>query len=99
MPPIFPACLPLLNISFVFDPSQHIALDVKIIGTRPCYPEGPAKQPNLVDVAFASGIVPRSDGKVDLYSGIGDCEVGRIVIDDPFKSFGPIISPSSIISR
>jgi hypothetical protein len=89
--------LTYLNISFIFDPCQHAALDVKIIGTRPCYPEGPAKRPNLVDVAFTSGIVPRPDGKVDLYSGIGDCEVGRIVIDDPFNGFGRIVSPSSII--
>ena len=36
--------------------------------------------------AFTSGIVMRQDGKVDLYSGIGDTEVGRIVIDYPFAN-------------
>ena len=80
-----------MNISFVFDPAKHTALDVKIIGTRPCYPVGPAKQPFLVDCAFTSGIVARTDGKADLYSGIGDCEVGRIVIDDPFKEYGQVV--------
>jgi hypothetical protein len=78
------ALMTYLNIAFVFDPLRHVAENVKIIGTRTCYPAGPAKRPNLVDCAFTAGIVRRVDGKVDLYSGIGDCEVGRIVIDDPF---------------
>lgn len=73
-----------LNVAFVFDPARHEVEGLKIIGTRPCYPEGPAKRPDLVDVAFTSGIVMRPDGRVDLYSGIGDAEQGRIVIDDPF---------------
>ncbi|MNI51082.1 hypothetical protein D3C73_1057870 [compost metagenome] len=83
-----------LNFSFVFDTQNHEAKDIKIIGTRSCYPDGPAKMPDLVDVAFTSGIVMREDGKVDLYSGIGDCEVGRIVIDYPFEGFGRIVSPN-----
>ena len=33
----------------------YVALDVKIIGSRPCYPKGPAKKPDLVDCAFTSG--------------------------------------------
>ncbi len=81
-----------LNIAFVFDPLRHEVLDLKIIGTRPCYPAGPAKRPNLVDCAFTSGIVMRPDGKADLYSGIGDVAEGRIVIDDPFREHGKIIS-------
>jgi hypothetical protein len=81
-----------MNISFVFDLEKHQALDMKIIGTRDCYPEGPAKKPTLVDCAFTSGIVMREDGKADLYSGIGDTEVGRIVIDYPFEGHGKIIS-------
>ncbi|MFA6293011.1 MAG: DUF1861 family protein [Victivallales bacterium] len=81
-----------MNISFVFDPLRHVALDVKIIGTRQCYPKGPAKKPGLVDCAFTSGIVMRTDGKADLYSGIGDTEVGRITIDYPFAGHGKILS-------
>ena len=80
-----------MNIAFVFDPERHEALDVKIIGTRPCYPAGPAKIPSLVDCAFTSGIAQRKDGKVDLYSGIGDTEAGRIVIDYPFSGYGRIL--------
>ncbi|MDP4147210.1 MAG: DUF1861 family protein [Bacillota bacterium] len=83
--------LSYMNISFIFDPNEHQAKDMKIIGTRSSYPPGPAKRPELIDCAFTSGIVLRPDGKVDLYSGIGDCEVGRIVIDYPFKGYGEIV--------
>lgn len=83
--------LTYMNISFVLDPVSHDAKDVKIIGTRSCYPDGPAKKPSLVDCAFTSGIVMREDGKADLYSGIGDAEVGRIVIDYPFEGYGKIV--------
>ncbi len=81
-----------MNISFVYDFEEHMALDLKIIGTRDCYPMGPAKRSDLVDCAFTSGIVMREDGKVDLYSGIGDTEMGRIIIDYPFEGYGKIIS-------
>jgi hypothetical protein len=81
-----------MNISFIYDMEGHKAIDVKIIGTRNSYPDGPAKKQTLVDCAFTSGIVMREDGKVDLYSGIGDTEVGRIVIDYPFEGYGKIIS-------
>ncbi len=73
-----------LNVAFEFDPAGHVATNDHIIGTRSCYPAGPAKRPELVDCAFTSGIVLRPDGKVDLYSGIGDTEEGRITIDYPF---------------
>jgi hypothetical protein len=82
--------LTYMNVSFVFDPVKHEAMNEKIIGTRPCYPAGPGKKPGLVDCAFPSGILMREDGKADLYSGIGDCEVGRIVIDYPFEGYGNI---------
>lgn len=80
------------NIAFVFNPRTREVSEEKIIGTRKCYPKGPAKMPNLLDCAFTSGIVMRADGRADLYSGIGDCQVGRIVIDYPFASQGKILS-------
>jgi hypothetical protein len=79
-------------VAFVFDPAKHRIVDLKIIGTRPCYPDGPAKIPELVDCAFTSGIVMRPDGKADLYSGIGDTAEGRIVIDYPFAGHGRIVA-------
>ena len=81
-----------MNFSFVLDVDHHVAMNQKIIGTRTCYPDGPAKKPELTDCAFSSGIVMREDGKCDLYSGIGDTEAGRIVIDYPFAGYGNIIS-------
>lgn len=80
-----------LNMAFVFDPIKHEASEIKIIGTRPCYPEGPEKLPGLFDTAFTSGIVMREDGKADLYSGLGDAEAGRITIDYPFEGYGKIV--------
>lgn len=79
-----------MNISFVVDPAKQELDNLKIIGTRPCYPEGPSKMPHLAEVAFSSGIVAREDGRVDLYSGLNDCQVGRIVIDNPFEGYGNI---------
>ena len=82
-----------LNVVFVFDPATHTASEVKIIGSRPCYPDGPAKRPSLVDRAFTSGIVMRPDGKADLCSGIGDTGEGRITIEDPFAGHGRRVNP------
>ena len=52
---------------------------------------GPTKLEKLKDCAFTSGIVPRPDGRVDLYSGLCDCEEGRITIDDPFAAHGGVV--------
>lgn len=84
--------LTYMNISFVLDPDTLEASDNKIIGTRSSYPAGPSKKADLTDCAFTAGIVMRPDGKADLYSGIGDTEVGRIVIDYPFEGHGSIVS-------
>ncbi|MFF2019751.1 DUF1861 family protein [Paenibacillus sp. NPDC058177] len=81
-----------MNMSFVLDPQTNQFSDLKIIGTRPCYPDGPAKKAHLNDCAFTAGIEMRPDGKVNLYSGIGDTEAGRIVIDYPFEGEGAIVT-------
>ncbi len=80
-----------LNMSFIFDPLRGEASDLQIIGSRTCYPEGPAKIPSLVDCVFTAGIEMRKDGKADLYTGMGDCEAGRITIDYPFSGHGNIV--------
>lgn len=87
-----------LNVSFVFDIRKHHVSDFKVIGTRSSYPAGPAKTPSLVDCAFASGIVLRSDGKADLYSGIGDVQQGRITIEDPFASYRHMLAKESVLT-
>ena len=73
-----------MNVAFIFDPVTHTATEPEIIATRSCYPAGPAKRPELTDCAFTSGIVLRPDGNVDLYSGIGDTQEGRVTIPNPF---------------
>jgi len=84
------------NVAFVFDPETHKLLEEKVIGTRTCYPEGPAKVFNTTDVAFTSGIVMREDGKCDLYSGIGDAEEGVITIAYPFEGYGKLVTETRL---
>ncbi|EPY28020.1 hypothetical protein STCU_01133 [Strigomonas culicis] len=80
-----------LNYAFVLDPITRTIEGGKIIGTQGCYPPCPAKINSLHDCAFTSGITMRSDGKCDLYSGVGDTHEGRITIDYPFEGYGQII--------
>lgn len=72
------------NIAFRFDPQAHALLRCDTIATREAFPTAPAKMPDLARCAFASGIVSRADGRVDLYSGLGDVCEGRIVMENPF---------------
>lgn len=87
-----------LNVAFIFDPETYSISDLKVIGTRSCYPDGPTKIVRTGDTAFTSGIVMRDDGKADLYSGLGDVEEGRAVIDYPFGE-EKIINPNIIINE
>lgn len=75
-----------VNTAFEFNPRTFAVTHNKVIGTRSCYPQGPAKMPKLADCTFTSGIVMRKDGKADLYGGMGDTQEGRITIDYPFRS-------------
>lgn len=74
------------NIAFRFDPRRHALLSCDTIATREDFPPMPAKMPDLARCAFASGVVARTDGLVDLYSGLGDLCEGRIVVKNPFGS-------------
>ena len=85
-----------LNVAWVLDPATNTIVHETIIATRKTYPDGPAKRPYLIDCAFTSGIVSRSDGFFDLYSGIGDAEVGRVRIADPFVTYGKIVTAEAL---
>lgn len=76
--------------AFIFDPKTHRVLSEKVIATRDSFPQVTSKTPYLKKCAFASGIVLRPDGRVDLYSGLGDTHEGRITIDNPFSGYGSI---------
>jgi hypothetical protein len=80
-----------VNTAFVLDPDTVTATDPVIIGTKSCYPAQTPKRPFLADCCFTTGIIPREDGLVDLYSGVGDTGEGRITIDNPFPGEGKII--------
>lgn len=80
-----------MNMSFVLEPTTLKVSEYQIIGTRKSYPQGSSKKNNLAECAFSSGIVERSDGQVDLYSGVGDTQEGRAVIPNPFKGHGGIV--------
>lgn len=73
-----------VNTAFILDPEAGTVTSPEIIGTKSCYPEAKPKVPRLADCVFTSGIVPLEDGKVDLYSGVGDAFEGRVTIDNPF---------------
>ena len=75
-----------VNIAFELNPDKNECCGTRVIGTRSCYPDGPAKRPGLIDCTFTSGIVSRTDGKADLYGGMSDISEGRIVIDYPFSA-------------
>ncbi len=80
-----------VNTAFILDPATATVTDPVIIGTKSCYPTQVPKRPFLADCCFTTGIVPRADGLVDLYSGVGDADQGRITIDNPFAEEGKII--------
>ena len=80
-----------VNSAFLLDPDKGTVSEPRIIGTRSCYPACPPKVPRLADCVFTTGILPREDGRVDLYSGVGDNREGVAIIDNPFDSEGRIL--------
>lgn len=80
-----------VNSAFLLDVQTRAVTEPVIIGTAACYPSFAPKVPDLADCVFTSGILPRPDGKVDLYSGVGDTCEGRITVDNPFAGEGKII--------
>ena len=84
----------------VFDPNARKVLSNRILATRACFvPNTPSKilpsGISMADVVFPSGALLRSDGRLDLYAGVGDAGMQRIVVDNPFREFGNIVSEDS----
>ena len=75
------------SMAFAIDPESRKMTQVKIICSRDCFPEGPYKNIRLKDVTFTSGIIRLGGGKAMLYSGLSDCQAGRILIDDHFDEY------------
>jgi hypothetical protein len=72
-------------MAFAIDPRTRWMTDCRIICTRDCFPDGPAREPRLRDVLFPAGIERNRDGSATLYAGVSDCSVGRVEIPDPFS--------------
>ena len=75
------------SMAFAIDPVTRKVTQTKVIGTRDCYPRGPQKNVRTADVTFTSGIIRLGNGKAELYAGLSDCQVGKIIIDDPFEEY------------
>jgi len=75
------------SMAFALDPDARRMTPTKIIADRACFPDGPAKEPRLRDVTFTAGIVRNDDGTADLYTGLSDCQVGRLRIEDPLSEY------------
>lgn len=80
----------------VFDPESRRVLHRQILATRSSFvPDTPQKVlPTgipMADVTFPSGILPRPDGRIDLYAGVCDCGEQRIVLDNPFAPYGRFV--------
>lgn len=75
------------GMAFCLDPATKETTPVKIVVTRGCFPDAPAKRPDLTDVTFTAGIERRPDGKAIVWSGLSDAHVGCAEIDDPFLAW------------
>ncbi len=71
-------------ISFVYDIKKNTINDFKIIASRNFFEKGPCKKDYLKKICFPAGIVFLSKNEVALYTGLNDCEVGKIIISNPF---------------
>ncbi len=72
------------SMAAVVDPEKQTVTPFEVISSRECFPAGPAKRSDLVDVCFTSGIERLPDGTARLYSGLSDAQVGMLTIPDPF---------------
>lgn len=66
------------NAAFRFDPATRKASHIRLVATRRMYPKKEPKVPHLDDCVFTSGFEFRSDGSVDVYTGVGDVAEGRV---------------------
>ncbi len=72
--------------SFIHDPKTEEVVDLGIMTERANFPEGPAKDTDLVDILYTSGVYEK-DGKWYLITGISDTQAGMIEIDKRSEIF------------
>jgi len=77
-------------MAFAIDAGSRKTTPCKIICSRDCFPDGPAKRPELKDVVFTAGLIRNNDKTATLYAGLSDCQVGSVIIEDPFIEYETI---------
>jgi len=78
------------SMAFALDPRTRKMTPTKIIASRDCFPEGLTKEPRLQDVTFTAGIIRHNDGCATLYTGLNDCQIGKLDIADPLLDYETI---------
>ena len=75
------------GMTFAIDAVSRRVTPCKIICSRDCFPEGPAKRPGLKDITFTAGLIRNDDKTATLYAGLSDCQIGKANIEDPFLEY------------
>ena len=78
------------SMAFALDPQTRKMTHTKVIASRDCFPEGLTKEPRLQDVTFTAGIIRHDDGTATLYTGLNDCQIGKLDIVDPLLEYETI---------
>lgn len=78
------------SMAFAIDPLTRKMTHTKVIASRDCFPEGLSKEPRLQDVTFTAGIIRHDDGNATLYTGLNDCQIGKLEIVDPLLEYEDI---------
>ncbi len=74
------------SMVFKFNYITREASPVKIIARRKDFPPTESKRsPELDDIVISGGFIFLEDGNVELYVGLSDAQVGKIVIKNPFS--------------
>ena len=75
------------SIAFALDPDTLKMTPTKVIACRECFPKGQCKWLKVQDVTFTSGLIRNGNGTATLYTGLNDCQVGRLLMDDPLSEY------------
>lgn len=71
-------------MAFSLNPETMEHTEIEIIARRSHLLPGPTKRPDLKDVLFSAGLVVEN-GKSILYTGVSDCEIQCVEVQNPFK--------------
>jgi hypothetical protein len=79
------------SMAFAIDPCSRRFTRPKVIAARESFADGPTATPRTRDVTFTAGIVRLPNGRAELWTGLSDRRIGRILIDDPLAEYEAIL--------